>query len=380
MNEFRYILESYKGMQTRYSCPNCHDTRKTFARYINAFTGEYIADDVGRCNREDKCGYHKRPPQSIKCLFVPFKSVKEYSEKAYQLKALNGFYYLPKSKVYEMNEKGCYVSEWHLINSHTNIPFITTDCKYFANGQAVPIPQSTSIVVKGTKQMSLIPIEVFKASLNCYSDNHFVTYLINQFGLEVTNHLIGKYFIGTSKLWDGATVFWQIDATGKVRTGKIMLYDPITGHRVKEPFNHINWAHKALKQFDFALNQCLFGEHLLRDKIKPVALVESEKTAIIASVYLPEFIWLAVGGKQNLNLNTLQALKGRNVVLFPDLNAFEKWAAFAKEHSSFANFVVSDLLDQKASDLEREQGLDLADFLIKFDYKEFNLPDPMENI
>ena len=25
----------------------------------------------------------------------------------------------------------------------------------------------------------------------------------------------------------------------------------------------------------------------------------------------------------------LQALKGRNVVLFPDLNAYEKWAAFA---------------------------------------------------
>jgi len=56
-----------------------------------------------------------------------------------------------------------------------------------------------------------------------------------------------------------------------------MLYSPTTGKRVKEPFNHITWVHKALKQPDFNLKQCLFGEHLLQDKTKPVAIVESEK-------------------------------------------------------------------------------------------------------
>ena len=35
------------------------------------------------------------------------------------------------------------------------------------------------------------------------------------------------------------------------------------------------------------LKQCFFGEHLLREKTMPVAIVESEKTAIISSVYLP---------------------------------------------------------------------------------------------
>lgn len=75
---------------------------------------------------------------------------------------------------------------------------------------------------------------------------------------------------------------------------------------------------------DFELKQCLFGEHLLRDKAKPIAIVESEKTAIIASVYLPQFIWLAVGSLTNLNAEKCSVLKGRTVTLFPDLNGFEK--------------------------------------------------------
>ena len=31
-----------------------------------------------------------------------------------------------------------------------------------------------------------------------------------------------RYKVGTSKYWDGATVFWQTDNQNKVRTGKIM--------------------------------------------------------------------------------------------------------------------------------------------------------------
>ena len=32
-----------------------------------------------------------------------------------------------------------------------------------------------------------------------------------------------RYKVGTSKYWDGATVFWQTDNQNKIRTGKIML-------------------------------------------------------------------------------------------------------------------------------------------------------------
>ncbi len=310
MSEHRYILEPYKGMNTRYHCPSCQQRDKTLSLYIDTETGEHIHPSVGRCNRESNCGYHYTPKQYFQDNNI---SVDNSQPKVYK-----------------------------------------------------PRP-----VTPQQKPVSFIPVEVFKASLKAHETNHFVQFLIDMFGVEVASQLVSRYFIATSKHWNGATVFWQIDASGKVRTGKIMLYSPTTGKRVKEPFNHISWAHKALKQPEFELKQCLFGEHLLIDKIKPVGIVESEKTAIIASVYLPQFIWVAVGSLTNLNAEKCSILKGRTVTLFPDLNGFEKWSNKAKELSHLASFQVSDLLELKATEAERKQGLDLADYLIKYDYKDF---------
>ena len=229
------------------------------------------------------------------------------------------------------------------------------------------------------KPASLIPVDVFKASLQGYEQNNLISYLNTLFGDEITSQLISQYFVGTSKHWQGATIFWQVDLKGKIRTGKIMLYSPDTGKRIKKPYNHITWVHKAVKLPDFSIKQCFFGEHLLRDKTKPVAIVESEKTAMIASIYLPNFIWLSAGSLSYLNIEKCKVLKGRNVTLFPDLNGFDKWKGKAKQLSQIANFNVSDLLEQKASEAERKQGLDLADYLIKFDLNEFTHTIKKEN-
>jgi hypothetical protein len=317
MIEHRYKLEPYKGMNTRYRCPSCQQRDKTFSLYIETNTGEHIHPTVGRCSRESNCGHHYTPKQYFQ---------------------------------------------------DNNISFDTPQ----------PKETKTRPVTPQQKPVSFIPVEVFKASLNptAFEANHFVQFLINLFGVEVTSHLVSRYFIATSKHWNGATVFWQIDTQGKIRTGKIMLYSPTTGKRVKSLKLPIYWVHKALKQADFELKQCLFGEHLLKDKTQPVAIVESEKTAVIASVYLPQFVWVAVGSLTNLNAEKCSILKGRIVTLFPDLNGFEKWSRKAKELSHLANFTISDLLERKATEAEKKQGFDLADYLIKYDYKAFALPEP----
>lgn len=333
MNTYRFQLEPYKGMATRYICPKCKDRSRTFVRYIDKETGRHINPDVGRCNREDKCGYHYTPRE------------------------------------YFQDNKGS-SSEYR---SSTVMPSRqkTPDFK--------PVP------------LSYISSDEFRSSLMLNHNNNFLDYLKRLFGNEITARLAGAkatvdtqmyrpYFIGTSNHWAGATIFWQIDVKGKVRTGKIMLYHPLTGKRVKHPFNHINWVHKVPDRPDFNLKQCMFGEHLLADKTRPVAIVESEKTAIIASIYLPEFIWLACGSLTNLNADKCSVLQGRQVMLFPDLNGYEKWSAKAKELSHIANFTVSDLLERKATENERKDGLDLADYLIRFDFRKFSLSAPQETV
>ena len=43
MQNHKYILEPYKGMNTRYRCPSCQQRDKTFSLYIDTQTGEHIA-------------------------------------------------------------------------------------------------------------------------------------------------------------------------------------------------------------------------------------------------------------------------------------------------------------------------------------------------
>jgi hypothetical protein len=133
----------------------------------------------------------------------------------------------------------------------------------------------------------------------------------------------------------------------------------------------VQWVHTVLKIPDFNLSQCLFGEHLLRDATKMVAIVESEKTAVIASCYLPGFIWLACGGSEGLNIDKCRCLKGRTVVLYPDAGMFDKWSDKAKALRSNCTVSVSSLIEENTAYDERKAGFDLADYLVRFSPAEF---------
>lgn len=303
MNNHRYTLEPYNGMKSRYKCPNCNKKR-VLTKYIDTQTNEYLNDLVGYCNRIVKCGYHYKPKQ--------------------------------------------YFQE-------NNISIDKSQIKKIIRPEQRPEPKT-----------SFIDAEVMKKSNTRNNCNYFIEYLATIWDLEIAYFLAEKYNIGTSKYWKGATVFWQVDIKNNLRTGKIMLYNPKTGKRIKKPFNHINWVHSVLKLEKFNLEQCYFGEHLLIEDInKPVALVESEKTAILCSIYLPEFIWLAVGSVNNLNEQKTKCLAGRDVVLFPDLKCFDLWNNKIPELTKLASYRTSTLLRDKATEKERYQGLDIADYLIK---------------
>lgn len=136
---------------------------------------------------------------------------------------------------------------------------------------------------------------------------------------------------------------------------------------------------------------CLFGEHLLsKYPSNPVALVEAPKGAIYGTLYfglpnVPErFLWLAVYNLSSLNVVKCKALEGRQVVLFPDLSkdgkAFELWNSKLKELNTIkgARFTISGLLESKASEAERLNGCDIADYLITKDWRLFRESEKSE--
>jgi hypothetical protein len=220
--------------------------------------------------------------------------------------------------------------------------------------------------------IQFIPSHFVSKSLKKNQVNNLVSFLNQQFGNEVADGLVESYKIGSSKQWNGANVFWYIDSNNNVRTGKIMLYDKQYGKRIKEPYNHITWVHNKLNILKENISTCLFGEHLLNIyPNKPIAVVESEKTAIIASVYFPNFIWMAAGGIGNLSYEKIKALKGRGIVLFPDLGAYNQWFEKVKYFKTWFNIMISDYLEKNATTQDKEEKYDLADYLLPFNKNHF---------
>ncbi len=155
-----------------------------------------------------------------------------------------------------------------------------------------------------------------------------------------------------------------------------MAYDPKTGHRIKTNGAKVCWAHAALRLADFNLQQCFFGEHLLAQSSgQQVMIVESEKTAIICHHFMPDYVWLATGGKHGcFNSEAVKVLRGRDVTLFPDLGAYEDWDNKLTMLRAVCNSVsINDYLESVATDVQHNQGLDIADFLLMTDTPQMKL-------
>ena len=164
-----------------------------------------------------------------------------------------------------------------------------------------------------------------------------------------------SYAIGATK--DGSVIFWQVDINMKVRTGKIMHYG-VDGKRKGNP----NWVHTKLiynrvLPDDWTLTQCFFGEHLLNGNEKTVCIVESEKTAVIMSLFYPQYVWIATGGCSMLNAEKCKVLKERKVIVYPDSGKQKEWSEKMKTTEGFSYNMVKDL--------EAYPGnTDIADLLI----------------
>ena len=205
MAEYRFSLQKYKR-GSKFSCPKC-GKKQCFVKYIDSQGEITFPDYVGRCDHEQSCQYHYTPSD----YFHDNPMVMDYKK--------DDFVEVDKPK------------------SH--------------------LPSPTSFVDN----------ELMERTLTNYGMNPLYIYLSGVLGKDETSRIFQLYHVGTSKKWGGSTVYWQIDWQGNVRTGKIMLYDSKTGHRIKEPRSYISWVHTELNFQNYHLKQCLFGEHLGSDPL-----------------------------------------------------------------------------------------------------------------
>lgn len=347
MNEYRYILDR---SSKKFLCPDCN--KKRFVRYIDTDTGEYLPDDYGRCDREINCGYDLNPYK------------KGYSKMIWEQEQGKDVSFEPKKPIFKTK------------------------------------PKEKKVEV-------FIPVNELRNTLKDYDKNIFIQNLLKNvafpFEVEDVEKIISLYRLGTYAK-NGAVCFPFIDVKQNIRAVQEKIFDA-TNHTDKSKKYHISWLHSRLQYTEYRnkplpewlqsyLNNdtkvsCLFGEHLLNKyPHNPIALVEAPKTAIYGTLYFgfPEeptnFIWLSTFNLNGLTYDKCKVLKGRYIYLFPDASkdgtAFNTWSSKASEIESKLSgtyFKVSDLLEQLAPVRDKEQGNDLADYLIKQDWRKYR-PEP----
>jgi len=312
MTNYRYQYELHPAKKG--TCPACNHPNK-FRFMYDTLTGERLPAQFGKCDRVNNCGYQLFPNKD------------NYSQ-----------HYLNKSMYNSLK-----LSKFMYNNS---------------------ISTTTS---KPSTHLSFVDESLVLQSKHAYSNNNFALWLYSLFGKEVAVKLLQTYEIGTSK--NNGTLFWYRDFEQRYRTAKKIVYRT-DGHRDKS-INPYYIHNKLAKNQDYEYKLCFFGEHLLcqpENIEKTVAIVESEKSVIIASVYLAHlnFVWLACGGADGLTESKMQVLKNRKIILVPDLDvagrtAFNKKAAYYEQNGY--SIKVYDISPQI------NDGSDIADFLVAEDLK-----------
>ena len=119
-----------------------------------------------------------------------------------------------------------------------------------------------------------------------------------------------KYNVTTDS--HGNCVFWYVDQDGRILYDKRILYKE-DGHRDKDFF-----PGRQFRVADGYTGRCYFGA-CVPDDGKKAFIVESEKSALLASLYYGGRRFLATGGKGNLR--EIEP----NMMLVPDMDARMEW-------------------------------------------------------
>ena len=195
--------------------------------------------------------------------------------------------------------------------------------------------------------------------------NNLMRYLAKFFTQEDLGKVTKMYHLGSTRM--GEIIYPQIDRGGMCRTGKVMAYGD-DGHRIKRSeCDAVDWLHARLMRqqgkaaSDYHLRQCLFGEHLLPKRPDTiVCVVEGEKSAVIASLVFPQYVWVATGGKYGLSPRMCKSLAGRDVLVYTDADAVGEWGEKIQSLTFCRSIHLSDWAKNEPQGSKR----DIADLIM----------------
>lgn len=210
--------------------------------------------------------------------------------------------------------------------------------------------------VKQTPQKFVQP-DIMHKTMKHYEINTFVN------AFRFSKHVLDEFNIGTAK--DGSVIFWLINERGEVCSAKKTAYLN-TGKRDKSSYPvHLFKGKDGYKP-------CLFGLHRINmyHDGTTICLVESEKSAIIATQLFPEFLWLATGGSTGFTQSKAYPIRNRTVLLIIDCDEAGRKNATRTlqmlEKLSCSATLID--LDPLATD-----GTDIADIILSEDHNRLNV-------
>ena len=252
----------------------CHKCgRKSFVPYIYNDTGEIIDPTCGRCDHEQSCGYHLPPAEY-------FKANPDHNN------GRGGF--MPYTRPIPTTIDFCAIDEW-------------------------AARQTTDEALESDFAMGLVN----------YFDTDKVTEAIDRYQVQS---------IGRNR----NTAFPCISIDGMVTDVMVLGYKNDL-HRNDVCYHYYGDAAekerlKLAYPEGYKYDPCYFGEHLLAEQTdKNVAVVESQKSAVICSMLFPNMLWLASCGCGNFNVTKSRVLKDRRVFVYSDKGSSEKWQKVVSE-------------------------------------------------
>jgi len=246
-----------------------------------------------------------------------------------------------------------------------------------------PIKWDNASKQKVPKKIDFIPPERFEAFCE-RGQNHFLQWLSDSrrgkyaFDTPTIQKIVNSYRISNSDKYKGWTLFPYIDIDFRIRDVKAMDYNPNTGKRISvkngDAKDKCYFIGKIiLNNINANTERCFYGEHLLKDNNKLVRIFESEATATYAAPFFPESVCIATGGKNGCKwTENIRTLIGRDILLYPDIDAHYEWLEKAEIlRLNKISVKVSDLIKTAALTYAKLKGKEYNDLVKqKFDLRD----------